>query len=120
MDARKQKALAALLSNHSRKEAAKAAGVSDRTLRNYFHDPEFLEQYKEAYSDMLQDAVAEGRRLLHLSMRTFEDVMKNGDMDAARVTAARSAIEYTMKLTEQVDIMAELEELKRVVFSDEG
>ena len=53
-------------------------------------------------------------------MRTFEDVMKNGDMDAARVTAARSAIEYTMKLTEQVDIMAELEELKRVVFSDEG
>lgn len=120
MTAKQEKTLAALLSNPDRKTAAKAAGVSVRTIRNYFQDPEFAAAYKQAYNEMLQDAAAEGKQLLHLSMQTFKEVMQNGDTDATRVTAARSAFEYTLKLTEQTDILTQLDELKKAVFPDEN
>ena len=120
MKGNKEKALAALLSNPTRKAAAKAAGIAERTLRDYFKDPEFAAAYRQAYNEMLQDAAAEGKQLLHQSMQTIKEVMQNGDTDATRVTAARSAFEYTLKLTEQTDILTQLEELKRAVFPDEN
>lgn len=119
MTPKQETALAALIANPERKAAAKAAGITDRTLRNYFKDPEFAAAYKQAYDEILQDAVAEGKQLLHTSMRTFKDVMQNGDTSAARVSAARSAAEITMKLTEQTDILSQLDELKKAVFPDE-
>ena len=64
---------------------------------------------------MLQDAVAEGRQLLHMSLQTFRDVMDSGESDSARVTAARSAIEYTLKITEQADILERIEALESEV-----
>ena len=121
MTAQMEKVLAALMTNPDRKSAAKAAGVTDRTLRRYFKDPEFSEQYRLLYTEILQDAAAEGKQLLHQALQTFRDVMGNSEESAAtRVTAARSAIEYALRLSEQTDIVADIAELKKAVFADES
>ena len=41
MTHKKERLLAALLTSRTKKEAAKAAGISERTMRTYFDDPEF-------------------------------------------------------------------------------
>lgn len=43
MTHKKEKLLAALLTSRTKKDAAKAAGISERTMRAYFDDPEFPE-----------------------------------------------------------------------------
>ena len=48
MTHKKERLLAALLTSRTKKEAAKAAGISERTMRTYFDDPEFRAAYKQA------------------------------------------------------------------------
>ena len=115
MTPKQEKALAALISNPNRNKAAKAAGITTRTLRTYFHDEEFASAYREAMDDLLSDAIAEGKQLLHTSMQTFKDVMLKGDTSAARTSAARSAAEITMKLIEQVEIKEKIAKLEQII-----
>lgn len=43
MTPNKEKLLVALLTSRTKKEAAAAAGISDRTMRSYFEDKEFCQ-----------------------------------------------------------------------------
>ena len=45
MTHKKERLLAALLTSRTKKEAAKAAGISERTMCTYFDDPEFRAAY---------------------------------------------------------------------------
>ena len=50
MDAKKEKVLAALLSYPTKELAAKAAGVSSKTINRYLRDAEFAAAYRRAAS----------------------------------------------------------------------
>lgn len=121
MTSQKEKALAALLTYPTRKEAAKAAGITDRTLRGYLQDPEFREALKAAYNDVMEDATHQAQRLVRKAMLTFESVMDDeNETGATRVQAGAKAVEYALRLQEQTDVVRELEELRKVVFPDES
>lgn len=109
-----QKAIAALLSSPSREEAARKCGLTSRTLRAYFQNNEFCEAYRLAFQELTENATRQAQRLLSPALDTLEEVMKDADAQpAARTNAARIAIESAMKLTEQNDIMRQLDELER-------
>ena len=113
MTPNKEKLLAALLTSRTKKEAAAAAGISDRTMRSYFEDKEFCHRYREAFAGVVQDATRRAQQLLEPALSTLQTVMEDEEIPAqARITAARSIIDYSMRLTEQNDIMRQLDELE--------
>ena len=67
-----------------------------------------------AFQELTENATRQAQRLLSPALDTLEEVMKDADAQpAARTNAARIAIESAMKLTEQNDIMRQLDELER-------
>ncbi len=114
MTPNKEKLLAALLTSRSKKEAAAAAGIAERTMRTYFEDPEFCQRYREAFAGVVQDATRRAQQLLEPALSTLQTVMEDEEIPAqARITAAKSIIDYSLKLTEQADILEQLRELER-------
>ena len=110
---KKEKALAALLTHSTRKEAAAAAGVSVRTMQDYFRDPEFLDRYNRAFADVVQDATRAAQQILQPALSTLKEIMGDTDIaPAARVQACRTALEYAGRLTEQNDILSRLAALE--------
>lgn len=110
----KEKLLAALLTSRSKKEAAAAAGIAERTMRAYFEDPEFCQRYREVFAGVIEDATRQAQALLMPALSTLQTVMEDEEIPAqARITAAKSIIDYSLKLTEQADILEQLRELER-------
>lgn len=114
MTPRKEKALQALLVCRTRAEAAKAAGIGESTLREYMKDAEFMERYKQAFGGMVADATRQAQQTLSPALSTLREIMEDrGEQASARITAARSILEYAMKLCEQTDILDQIRELER-------
>lgn len=113
MTPNKEKLLAALLTSRSKKDAAAAAGIAERTMRTYFEDPEFCQRYREAFAGVIEDATRQAQALLMPALSTLQTVMEDEEIPAqARITAAKSIIDYSLKLTEQADILEQLRELE--------
>lgn len=111
---RKEKALQALLVCRTRAEAAKAAGIGESTLREYMKDAEFMERYKQAFGGMVADATRQAQQTLSPALSTLREIMEDREeQSSARITAARSILEYAVKLCEQVDVLDKLDELER-------
>lgn len=116
MTPNKGRTLAALLTSRNKKEAAAAAGVSERTMRTYFEDSEFCQRYREAFAGVVQDAARRAQQLLDPALSTLQAVMEDEDIPAAaRVNAAKIALDFGLKATEQNDIMAEIERLEALI-----
>lgn len=114
MTPRKEKALQALLVSRTRAEAAATAGIGVSSLREYMKDPEFMDRYKQAFGDMVRDATRQAQQTLNPALSTLREIMEDRDEQAsARITAARSVLEYSLKLCEQTDILEQLRELEK-------
>ena len=104
---KQQKALSALLTNPTKEAAAKA-------LRRYLTDPEFQAEYQKAVSGMIEDAATQARQSLNPALSCLREIVEDGGETAtARISAARSLLEYGLRLTEIADIMKQLEELEQ-------
>jgi len=100
--------------SRTRAEAAKAAGVGESTLREYMRDPEFMEKYREAFGNLVQDAARQAQQTISPALSTLKEIMEDRDEQAAaRIQAARSTLEYALKLTERTDILEQLRELEQ-------
>lgn len=117
MTPRKEKALSALLTSRTRAEAAKAAGVAESTLRSYLRDdPEFQARYKEAFGELVQDATRQAQQAISPALDALREIVENPkEQSQARVMAARSALEYALRLTEQLDIVSRIETLENAM-----
>ena len=90
------------------------AGIGESTLRGYMQNTEFVERYELAFSDMVRDAEQQAKQTLSPALSTMKEIMMDQEEPAqARITAARSILEYSLKLTEQADILEQLRELER-------
>lgn len=77
-------------------------------------DPEFLERYKQAFGEMVADATRQAQQTLSPALSVLREIMEDRDEQAnARITAARSILEYSLKLCEQTDILEQLRELEK-------
>lgn len=111
-----ERALSALITSKNKKEAAQKARITERTLRRYFESPEFCKRYREAFAQVVQDATRQAQQLLAPALSTLESVMADEDIPTvARVNAAKIALDYAVRLTDQNDLaerLTALEELR--------
>ena len=110
MTPRKEKALRAVLCCRTRREAAATAGVSESTLRTYFHDPEFTARLKEESAAILDDAKRQLQGKLAAAIDRLGDIATREDANATQVSAGRTLLEFALKYTEFSDILQELED----------
>ena len=116
MTPRKEKALQALLVSRTRAQAAKAAGIGESTLREYMKDPEFLDRYREAFGNLVQDAVRQAGQAIAPALSCLREIVEDrGEAPQARIQAARYLVEYALRLGEQCDLLARLERLEAAV-----
>lgn len=111
-----QKALVALLTQPTKEKAAAAAGITSKTLRGYLENPEFQTEYKKAFAELVESATRRVQQTLEPAVAVLREIMEDGDENGqVRVSAARSVLEYGLKMTEQTDILSRLSELESAI-----
>lgn len=122
MTTKQEQALAALMTHATRRDAAKAAGITERTLRGYFQDKEFRSRYREMCFEIMEDAALRSKRILEKSLTTLEAIMDSeGANIAIQRQAARDAAEIALRLDDNVNVRRELAELREMILpEDEG
>ena len=109
-----QQALEALLVSNTRAEAAKKSGIDVKTLRGYFKKEEFLEAYKNAFAQKVDEATRQAQQSLSPAMSTLTEICMDRNAGyMARISASRSILEYGLKLGEHNDLAARVAELER-------
>lgn len=111
---KKQRALEALLVSDSRRAAADAAGIDIKTLRGYLNDPEFIEAYKSAFADKVEEATRQAQQALAPALSTLLEICQDtsaGHM--ARISASRAILEFGLKLGEQYDLAVRIAALEK-------
>lgn len=95
-------------------EAAALAGIGESTLREYMKDAEFKERYNLACRELVREAARQAQQTLSPALRTLRTIVEDEDEQTqARITAARTMLEYSLKLSEHADILEQLRELER-------
>ena len=108
-----QRYLQALLTQPTKAAAAKAAGVSDRAGRRYLANEEFQMEYKRAFSELVHDATRQAQQTLSPALSALRSIVEDAEETASsRIAAARSLLEFGLKLTEINDILLRLEALE--------
>jgi ABC-type glycerol-3-phosphate transport system substrate-binding protein len=121
MTPKKQKALVALLTQPTKEKAAAAAGITSKTLRGYLDDPEFQAEYRKAFAELVEDATRKVQQTLDPAVAVLREIMEDRDENGqVRVSAARSVLEYGLKMTEQTDIITRLQELEAEIGGEHG
>ena len=113
---RHEKVIAALLVTSTREEAAEKLGINSRTIRRYFDDPEFLKLYTEATKGIISNSTQQIQKSLAPAISTLKAIVEDENTNVhARVSAARSLLEYGIRLTEISDIGDRLDKLEEAI-----
>lgn len=91
-------------------QAARKAGIDPRTLHRYLtEDEEFQAAYQKAVSSLVEDAAMQAKQSLNPALACLREIVEDAGQGAtARIQAARSLLEYGLRLTEISDILREL------------
>ena len=101
--------------SRTRAEAAKAAGIGESTLREYMKDPEFLERYREAFGNLVQDATRQAQQAISPALSTLREVVEDKEEPArARIQAARTILDHALKFTEMSDLLERIAKLEEI------
>lgn len=105
------KALEALVSTKNQKEAAAAAGVSDRTIRQYMSDPLFRSELVRVQSERLTAVSVRATSAMDTALDALEDVAQHGN-DAARISAATVLLRCGRDMLEAYSIDTRMTQLE--------
>lgn len=112
---KKESAIAALLACPTVTEAAANCGVSESTLRRWLRNETFARQYRQERTRMLERTVNLLRQKSAAAVATLAGVADDKALPAgARVSAARSLIELSIKGAEMQDLEERIAELEQV------
>jgi hypothetical protein len=110
---KQEAALLSLLSHKTLKEAALAAGISMPTLWRYLRDPVFSLRYREARRELVECAMVRLQNDAEHAACVLRDVADDQTASpSARVTAARTIIELSVKSVELGDLQQRLASLE--------
>lgn len=115
LSTRQQKALAALLKYPTHKQAAAAAGISERRLRDYLQDEEFKQEYRRRLDAILNESMSAAKQALVPALQTLLEICQDQKRtDTARIAAARAIIDACLRLNDAADVAERLETLERI------
>ena len=114
MTAKQKKALAALITAPTVAAAAAQAGIGYATLRRWLKDDEdFRREYERELAGLVTDAAARAKQSMVPAVLVLRKILAHGSSETARITAARSLLEYGLKLVELADLTARLDALEK-------
>lgn len=119
-DRKDERIIAALISNPTVKAAAAACGTSETQIYARLRTPAFKRKYDAARREMLAQCTAYIQGMVSDAITKMRQIMN--DPDAApqvQLNAAETIARNCAKLTEQTDILAQLDELRGAVFPNE-
>ena len=110
---KQERAISALLSEKTSKEAAEKAGVTETTLWRWQQDEAFNKAYMEARRLATAQALAQIQNAGSRAVEALLDVMDNAVLTpAARVSAAKAILDYAVKGVELNELKSEFEALR--------
>jgi hypothetical protein len=109
---KKELAIAALLQHPTVVAAAKETKLSEKTLRRWLKDEDFLEAYDIAKRECLSHATGRLQSSTSKAIATLENVMGNAESPAAQVSAARTVLEFAFRAVEQHELERRLAALE--------
>jgi hypothetical protein len=111
-----EQAIAALLTRPSIEDAARVAGVAEKTLRRWIREPQFNARYLQARSESVRQAIARIQQATGAAGATILKLMTDTSVSAAvRLRAAECVFGLAVKGIELEDIEARVQELERAV-----
>jgi hypothetical protein len=105
--------LMALASGYSMCAAARASGLSERTVRRRMEDSTFQEQVTALRTDLLRRAVGRLSRAGYLAVKTLEHLAKYGKSETVRMGAARGLLEHMFRGNDAILIDQRLTALEK-------
>ncbi|MFP4477721.1 MAG: hypothetical protein ACLFOY_19345 [Desulfatibacillaceae bacterium] len=113
LTARQDKAVRALLTAPSIRDAATVAGVGERTLWRWLQEEDFQAAYREARNLALRAAIGRVQSLLAEALGTLGAVMADVEAPAsARVSAAKTVLDVGLRAHEQESLEARIQALE--------
>lgn len=110
---KQNRALQALLTQSTKTEAAKAAGITPRTMTAYLADPNFQREYKKAYGELVTDAARQAQQSLNPALAALRSIVDDPNQNGnTRIAAARALLEYGLRLTEINDILTVIDDME--------
>lgn len=114
---KRHQAIIALLTQPTMAEAAKAVGVTEKTLLRWWQRPDFRESYREAKTRVVQHAMSRLQQASGQAVDALLEIVSNiQNPPSTRVTAAKAILEQAVKAVEWEDLLARLETLEEAVF----
>ncbi len=101
---KQQKAIAALLSERTARDAAKAAGVGERTLYKWLGEPGFRKALRSAEADILDDVTRRLTAGQRLALDTLEKLIQSARHESTKLTACVSWLNMYLKFRDMKDI----------------
>ena len=115
---KQEETVAALLTQRNLDEAAKAAGISMRTLMRWLKLPEFQAAYREARRTAYSQAVAKLQQGATAAATTLLKVMLDqGTPASVKVRAAECVMNHSSKAIEIEDVEFRVADLERAAES---
>jgi hypothetical protein len=109
-----EQAIAALLTRPSIEDAARVAGVGEKTIRRWMQEPQFKARYLQARGDSVRQSIARIQQATGAAGATILRLMTDPNVPSAvRLRAAESVFGLAVKGIELEDIEMRLAELER-------
>ena len=106
--------ISAMLSNPTKRDAAKACGISESRLYARLKKPDLIAKYNEARRSILEDNSARIQQHVGAAIETMVTLTKTAKNEQTRLNAAEAVVRTSLKLTELVDILTRLEQLEQL------
>ena len=111
---KQEEAIAALLTHRGIEEAAKAVGISAKTLLRWMQQPEFAQKYREARRAAYSQSIARLQQASSAAAATFLKLMIDPNAPAAvRLRAADLVFAHGSRAIEIEDIEVRVSNLER-------
>jgi hypothetical protein len=93
-------------------EAAKAAGVSERTVRRRLSDPEFVAKIEAARREVLHRAVAKVSGGAVSAADTLVTLLRPTERPTVRLGAAKAVLDFGIRLRTEVELSDRLKAIE--------
>jgi DNA-binding MurR/RpiR family transcriptional regulator len=104
--------IVALLSNPTIKDAATAANVSESTVWRLMQREDFQKRYREAQDEALNSALGSIQGAAIEAVATLREIATKGKVEAARVQASKTILDYTFKVRQQFGLEERIKQLE--------
>lgn len=112
---KQQKAITALLSERTTRDAAKTAGVNEKTLYTWLNEPNFRAALRSAEKDILDDVTRRLSAGQSLALDTLEKLVKSARHESTKLRASVAWLEMSLKFRDMQDIEERLTALEAAI-----